>query len=87
MLKMFFIGALMLASGSAVLAREPAVYQLPNHGIARSGEFGNYNHFGIGFAGPLDTRFDRFARHPDGYDGDRYWSGGDCFPTEPGGCD
>jgi hypothetical protein len=87
MLKMFFVGALMLASSSAVLAREPGAYQRPNHGIARNSEFGNDNHFGIGFAGPLDTRFERFARHHDGYDGNRHWSGNDCFPTEPDGCD
>jgi hypothetical protein len=42
---------------------------------------------GSGFAGPRPTRSDRFERHRDGYDGSRYWWGGDCWPTEPGGCD
>jgi hypothetical protein len=40
-----------------------------------------------GFAGPRGTGFDRLAHHHDGYDGDRYWHAGDCFPIEPGGCD
>jgi hypothetical protein len=35
-----------------------------------------------------DTAGDQLAqRHPDGYDGDRYWQDGECFPTAPGGCD
>lgn len=43
--------------------------------------------FGSGFAGPRPIRSDRFERDRDGYDGSRYWWGGDCWPTEPGGCD
>jgi hypothetical protein len=39
---------------------------------------------GIGFAGPRGTGF---AHDRDGYDGDHYRHGDDCFPTEPGGCD
>ena len=39
-----------------------------------------------GYAGPV-IQDDRFASQSDGYDGDRYWSGDNCFPTEPGGCD
>jgi hypothetical protein len=47
-----------------------------------------------GYAGPAsasaDVRSGEFAwsaPHHDGYDGNRYWWGGDCWPTEPGGCD
>jgi hypothetical protein len=39
-----------------------------------------------GFADPRGTGFDRFSHHHGGYDGDRYWHAGDCFPIEPGGC-
>jgi hypothetical protein len=42
--------------------------------------------FHPGYAGPV-IQDDRFASHSDRYDGDRYWSGDNCFPTEPGGCD
>ena len=38
---------------------------------------------GGGFAG---SRFSRVAPNHDSYDGDRYWNGDNCFPTEPGGC-
>jgi hypothetical protein len=57
----------------------------------------NHNHYHYvhpGYAGPAassaDARggiFAGAARHRDGYDGSRYWWGGDCWPTEPGGCD
>jgi hypothetical protein len=40
----------------------------------------------IGFAGPRSIGSDQFSRNRNGYDGDRYWSGDNCFPTEPGGC-
>ena len=42
---------------------------------------------GNGFAGPSGAGFGRLAPNHDGYDGNRYWYGDDCFPTEPGGCD
>jgi hypothetical protein len=42
---------------------------------------------GAAFAGPRPTRSDRFECDRSGYDGSRYWWGGDCWPTEPGGCD
>src|SRR6516164_3831504 len=38
---------------------------------------------GSGFAG---SRFSRGAPNHDSYDGDRFWNGDNCFPTEPGGC-
>jgi len=41
---------------------------------------------GIGFAGPRGGP-DQFSGKRNGYDGDRYWSGDNCFATEPGGCD
>jgi hypothetical protein len=36
---------------------------------------------------PRPTRFNRFERDRDGCNGSRYWWGGDCWPTGPGGCD
>ena len=42
---------------------------------------------GSGFAESYETGSRRVARHRDGFDGDRYWSDGECFPTAPGGCD
>jgi hypothetical protein len=42
---------------------------------------------GSGFSEGYDTGYQRVARHRDGFDGDRYWSDGECFPTAPGGCD
>jgi hypothetical protein len=45
--------------------------------------FGNSVTGGSGFAG---ARFNRFACNHDSYDGDRYWNGDHCFPTERGGC-
>jgi len=38
-----------------------------------------------GYAGPVYSQAPR--AHPDGYDGSRYWWGGDCWPLKPGGCD
>jgi hypothetical protein len=42
-----------------------------------------------GYAGPVSSSAEGpwSAQHRDGYDGRRYWWGGDCWPTEPGGCD
>lgn len=47
-----------------------------------------------GYAGPVSSAADArgggfawSARHRDGYDGSRYWWRGDCWATEPGGCD
>jgi len=51
-----------------------------------------HQHFHAGYAGPVssfsDARGGGFAwsAHRDGYDGSRYWWGGDCWPTEPGSC-
>jgi hypothetical protein len=42
---------------------------------------------GSGFGEAYDSGYQRLARHRDGFDGDRYWSDGECFPTAPGGCD
>ena len=42
---------------------------------------------GNGFAGPSGAGFGRLGPNHDGYDGNRYWYGDDCFPTEAGGCD
>jgi hypothetical protein len=57
----------------------------------------NHNHHHYvhpGYAGPASSSADvrggtvaGAARHRDGYDASRYWWGGDCWPTEPGGCD
>ena len=54
----------------------------------------NHRHVHPSYAGPVsssaDARSDGFAwspQHRDGYDGGRYWWGGDCWPTEPCGCD
>jgi hypothetical protein len=61
---------------------------------ARAINDNHHHYFRPGYAGPLsssaDARGSGFswsARHRDGYDGGRYWWGGDCWPTEPGGCD
>jgi hypothetical protein len=40
-----------------------------------------------GFGEAYDSQYQHLARHRDGFDGDRYWSDGECFPTAPGGCD
>ena len=40
-----------------------------------------------GFGEAYDGQYQHLARHRDGFDGDRYWSDGECFPTAPGGCD
>jgi hypothetical protein len=37
-----------------------------------------------GYSGPVAASADA---HRDGYDGGRYWWGGECWPTDPGGCD
>ena len=42
---------------------------------------------GTGFAESYEMASQRLAQHRDGYDGDRYWHDGECFPTAPGGCD
>jgi hypothetical protein len=42
-------------------------------------------HFQPGYAGPAYSQPSR--AHPDGYDGSRYWWGGECWPTDPGACD
>jgi len=42
---------------------------------------------GTGFAESYEMASQRRAQHRDGYDGDRYWHDGECFPTAPGGCD
>jgi hypothetical protein len=42
---------------------------------------------GNGFVGRSGTGFRRLTPNHDGYDGNRYWHGDHCFPTEPGGCD
>ena len=39
----------------------------------------------LGYAS-TGSRFSRVAPSHDSYDGDRYWNGDNCFPTEPGGC-
>jgi hypothetical protein len=39
-----------------------------------------------GYAKSYETGPNRLPRR-DGFDGDRYWSDGECFPTAPGGCD
>jgi hypothetical protein len=39
---------------------------------------------------PAESRGGGFAwsaQHLAGYDGGRYWWRGDCWPTDPGGCD
>jgi hypothetical protein len=53
-----------------------------------------HHHFRAGYAGPVyslvESRGGRFAWSAhlrDGYGGSRYWWGGDCWPTDPGGCD
>ena len=40
-----------------------------------------------GFGESQEMGFDQLAQHRNGYDGDRYWHNGECFPTAPGGCD
>jgi hypothetical protein len=94
--KWTFAAAIVL--GSVTLSASASTAAYARHGFGGGGRFaagfGGYRvgHWGrgdspsIGFAGPRGTGFDRFTHH-DGYDGDRYWYGGDCFPTEPGGCD
>jgi len=46
-----------------------------------------YRHdtFHAGYAGPVYSSTPRPRR--DGYDGNRYWWGGECWPTDAGGCD
>jgi hypothetical protein len=42
---------------------------------------------GTGFAASYEMASHQLAQHRDGYDGDRYWHDGECFPTAPGGCE
>jgi hypothetical protein len=44
-----------------------------------------HDHFHAGYAGPMYSQTPRARR--DGYDGSRYWWGGECWPTDAGGCD
>jgi hypothetical protein len=51
----------------------------------------DYRHTSPGYARPVYSQprgggFAWSAQHHNGYDGSRYWWGGDCWPTEPGGC-
>jgi hypothetical protein len=43
-----------------------------------------HDHFRAGYAGPM---YSTPRAHRDGYDGNRYWWGGECWPTDAGGCD
>jgi hypothetical protein len=56
-------------------------------GFGASEDFNQMEAGGGGFAESQDAGVDRVAKHRDGYDGDRYWSNGECFPTAPGACD
>jgi len=61
---------------------------------ARAINHSHHRYVHPGYAGPVyapaEPRGGGFAwsaQRRDGYDGSRYWWGGDCWPTEPGGCD
>jgi hypothetical protein len=59
----------------------------------RGGEVGDgfnrteMERMGSGFDEAYGSQYQHLARHRDGFDGDRYWSDGECFPTAPGACD
>jgi hypothetical protein len=83
--KLAFAAAIVLGSvalSTPILAAERG----GEAGFGASNEFNQVQ--GGGFVDPPDMGFDRpAAPHRDGYDGDRYWHDGECFPTSPGGCD
>jgi hypothetical protein len=65
----------------------------PVFAAERGGEVGDgfnrteMERMGNGFDEAYGSQYQRLARHRDGFDGDRYWSDGECFPTAPGACD
>jgi hypothetical protein len=79
---------------AAAIVLGSVVLSAPTLAAHRGGEVGmgasdDFNQMeGSAFAESQDMGFDRpAAPHRDGYDGDRYWHDGECFPTAPGGCD
>ena len=85
--KLTFAAAIVLGS-AALSAPIFAANRGGEIGFGASDEFNQMGRGGGGFADPPDMGFDRpAAPHRDGYDGDRYWHDGECFPTSPGGCD
>jgi hypothetical protein len=84
--KLTFVAAIVLGS----MALSVPVFAANSGGEVSFGASENFNQTEAGggsFPGSQDRGFDRVAKHRDGYDGDRYWSDGECFPTAPGGCD
>jgi len=84
--KLIFAAAFVL--GSLALAT-PVLAAGQHHGELRGNGFSHPRDGvprGIGFAGPRGISADQFSHNHSGYDGDRYWSDDNCFPTEPGGC-
>jgi hypothetical protein len=79
-LRMATVGIVLTFAASGVAQARPFNYQ---HDHFRSG----YASQVYSPAGPRGGGFASSARHPDGYDGDQYWWGGDCWPTDPGACD
>jgi hypothetical protein len=55
-------------------------------GFGANEDFNQMESAGGGYADSQDMAY-RAAKHRNGFDGDRYWSNGECFPTAPGGCD
>jgi hypothetical protein len=84
--KLTFVAAIVLGS----MALSVPVFAANPRGEVGFGAGEDFNQMdagGGGFAESQDMGFARVAKHRDGYDGDRYWSDGECFPTAPGGCD
>ena len=74
----------------AAIALGSVALSVPAHAAEQRGEAG-FNRAETdpvvsGFAKSFETGPNRLP-HRDGFDGDRYWSDGECFPTAPGGCD
>jgi hypothetical protein len=83
--KLTFVAAIVLGS----MALSVPVFAASPGGEVGFGASENFNQTEAGGSFPesQDRGFDRVAKHRNGYDGDRYWSDGECFPTAPGGCD
>jgi len=85
--KLMFAAA--IAFGSVALPA-PVLAASYHHGELRGNGFSHPRGDvprGIGFAGPRAIGPYQLSARRNGYDGDRYWNGDNCFATEPGGCD
>jgi hypothetical protein len=76
----------------AAIALGSVALSVPAYAAEQRGEAGD--RFNRAETDPVVTGFGKSFQtgpnrlpHRDGFDGDRYWSDGECFPTAPGGCD